>query len=90
MKDPMYSSLMKRGAALLGALAVIGFTGLATAAPPVVKTVRWDATRASIPHETYSGKAITLKGTCDQQGADLLWIWDFGDGSPVATGTVDG
>ena len=58
------------------------------AAPPVVKTVPWVATNALIPHDTWSGKTVTLKGTCDQEGANIKYTWDFGDGSPVATGTV--
>lgn len=62
--------------------------GIAVATPPAVKTVPWVSSNPLIPHTTYSGKAIRLKGTCDRQGSDLHWTWDFGDGSPVATGTV--
>lgn len=60
----------------------------AQAAPPVVKTVPWVATNPLIPHDTWIGKTVTLKGTCDQQGANIRYTWDFGDGTPVATGTV--
>ncbi|GAM10017.1 amylopullulanase [Geobacter sp. OR-1] len=60
----------------------------AFAAAPEVKTVPWVATNTLIPHDTYSGKAIFLKGTSDVQGANIKYIWDFGDGSPVATSTV--
>lgn len=60
----------------------------ASAAAPVVKTVPWVPTNPLIPHDTYPGKAVTLKGTCDLQGATIQYTWDFGDGSPVATGTV--
>lgn len=70
------------------ALVVIGLTGVAVAAPPVVKTVPWVASNSLIPHDTYAGKAIRLKGTSDIQGATIQYTWDFGDGSPVATGTV--
>ncbi len=70
---------------LAGMVVLPGDSG---AAPPVVKTVPWIATNPLIPHDTYAGKAIRLKGTCDQQGSNLTWTWDFGDGSPVATGTV--
>lgn len=58
------------------------------AAVPVVKTVPWVAGNALIPHSAYAGKAVTLKGTCDQSGAHLQWTWDFGDGSAVAVGSV--
>jgi PKD repeat protein len=71
----------------LGLLAVLA-PGLAQAASPVVKTVPWVATNPLIPHDTYSGKTITLKGTCDSQGANFSYSWDFGDGSAPATGTV--
>ena len=57
-------------------------------AQPVVKTVPWVSTNPLIPHDTWSGKSITLKGTADVQGANIQYTWDFGDGSPVATGTV--
>ena len=59
----------------------------ASAAPPVVKTVPWLANNPLVAHPSYTGKTITLKGTCDRTGANVKWIWDFGDGSAVATGT---
>ena len=65
-----------------------GMGGVCFAAAPVVKTVPWVATNPLIPHDTYTGKTITLKGTADIQGAGIQYSWDFGDGSPVATGTV--
>jgi len=62
----------------------------ALAAPPVVKTVPWAASYPLIPHDTYEGKRITLKGTSDvpPPGNTYLYSWDFGDGSPVASGSV--
>jgi len=60
----------------------------AFAAIPVVKTVPWVASNPLISHDTWSGKSTRLKGTSDQQGANFQWTWDFGDGTPVATGTV--
>jgi len=60
----------------------------AFAVPPVVKTVPWVASNPLIPHDTWSGKSIRLKGTCDMQGATIQYTWDFGDGTPVAIGTV--
>lgn len=69
-------------------LALMLAAGAAMAAPPVVKTVPWVASNALIPHDTWSGKSIRLKGTSDVQGGNIEYTWDFGDGSPVATGTV--
>jgi len=60
----------------------------AFAVQPVVKTVPWVASNPLIPHDTYPTKSIRLKGTADMQGAGITYTWDFGDGSPVATGTV--
>jgi PKD repeat protein len=79
-----------RGSVVLTAAALLlfGLTSLVLAAPPVVKTVPWVATNPLIPHDTYPGKQITLKGTADAEGANIQYIWDFGDGGPVATGTV--
>lgn len=70
----------------------VAFLAAATCAlaiPPVVKTVPWVATNPLIPHDTWEGKVITLKGTSDVQGASYKYIWDFGDGSPVAEGTIN-
>jgi len=60
----------------------------AFAVVPVVKTVPWVATNPLVPHTTFAGKAVRVKGTSDVQGANFSYSWDFGDGSPVATGTV--
>ena len=77
---------------LLSIFVVLAVTNLlilpASAAVPVVKTVPWVASNPLIPHDTYAGKSIRLKGTADVQGATILYTWDFGDGSPVVTGTV--
>jgi hypothetical protein len=59
----------------------------ALAQAPVVKTAPWVASNPIIPHDTWSRKQITLKGTPDVQGANILYTWDFGDGSPAVTGT---
>lgn len=72
----------------VGILACLVLTGFALAAPPMVKVVPWVATNPLIPHDTYEGKQVTLKGTADVQGANIQYIWDFGDGSPVASGVV--
>lgn len=70
---------------LLGAGAV---SLAAHASPPVVKTVPWVAGRPLVPHTTYPGRTVRLKGTADVQGVNFQYVWDFGDGSAPATGTV--
>lgn len=72
--------------AALAALACCCFTSFA--ALPVVKTVPWVDSAPLIPHTTYPAKSIRLKGACDVQGANIQYTWDFGDGTPVSTGTV--
>src|ERR1041385_7426209 len=72
----------------LGVVVIWGWASATTGAPPVVRTVPWVANKPLIPHDTYAGRQVTLKGTSDQEGPDIRWIWDFGDGSPTASGTV--
>ena len=72
---------------VLAAIAMLAPSQL-LAIVPVVKTVPWDPANFAAPHFTYAGKAITLKGTSNQQGANFVYDWDFGDGSPHATGAV--
>lgn len=74
--------------ACLGGLAWALSTGTAWGVLPTVKVVPWVPSDPTIPHDTYSGKTITLKGTSDVSGSTIQWTWDFGDGSAVATGTV--
>lgn len=69
-------------------MVMIAITQAAFALTPVPKTVPWEATNPGIPHDTYAGKSVTLKGTSDVQGASIQATWDFGDGSPVATFVV--
>src|ERR1044072_2280814 len=73
---------------LIFAILIVLCPAAAFAAVPVVKTVPWVATNPLIPHDTYAGKAITLKGTSDLAGATIQYSWDFGDGTAVQTGTV--
>ncbi len=74
--------------ALVGVVLAAALPTSALAQAPVVKTVPWVATNPLIPHDTWSGKSIRLKGTSDLQGGAITYTWDFGDGSPVASGTV--
>jgi hypothetical protein len=60
----------------------------AFAVVPIVKTVPWVAANSSVPHDTYAGKTITLKGTSDQAAGNFKFDWNFGDGSVHATGIV--
>lgn len=84
MRETNQTSLRRAGMTLAALLV----PALAFAAPPVVKTVPWIPTDPLVPHDTYAGKSIRLKGTSDRQGAAIQYDWDFGDGSPHATGTV--
>src|SRR5437016_2224534 len=59
------------------------------AAEPVVRTVPWVAADATIPHDTYAFKRITLKGTSSLQGPNIRATWDFGDGSTPASFSVE-
>ncbi len=68
--------------------ALIGISGAALAAPPVVKTVPWVATNPLIPHDTWSGEVIHLKGPSDVQGANIRFSWDFGDGTTTPFAVV--
>lgn len=85
MKSPLRLAFWSWVFATIG---FIAFTGTAHAVQPTVMTVPWVASNPLIPHDTWSGKSIRLKGTADVQAANFQYTWDFGDGSPVATGTV--
>ena len=39
-------------------------------------------------NDSWSGKQVSLKGTADVQGANIQYSWDYGDGTPITTGTV--
>ena len=78
---------MKRYLMVTAAWLMLPLAGFAVA--PVVKTVPWVPAQALIPHDTWSGKMIRLKGTADVQGAGVNFRWSFGDGSADVTGTVN-
>jgi hypothetical protein len=80
-----HTSLRKILVYVLGLALVAAFSPLAAqAAPPVVKTVPWVATNPLIPHDAWTGKSVTLKGTCNVVGANYEYWWDYGDGSGVS------
>ncbi len=76
----------------LVAIAALALLALPTAAEAAaaftVKTVPWVASNSLIPHDTYAGKAIHVKGACEDctaSGHNYHWIWSFGDaGTPVS------
>lgn len=77
---------MTRLSFVFGAIAMAATPALAVL--PAVKTVPWVPTDLTIPHDTYAGKTITLKGTSSVSGPTIQATWDFGDNSPVATFNV--
>ncbi len=68
-------------------LIVLSFTPLSQAAPKAL-CVPWRPADATIPHSTYSGAQITLKGIA-RDGA-THYYWDYGDGSPAMVWTAIG
>jgi hypothetical protein len=56
---------------------------------PEAICVDWQPSNPSIPHYTYSGKQITLKGIA-RDAATTHYSWDFGDGSPAMAWTPIG
>jgi len=51
---------------------------------PIVVCVPWQFTGSTeVPHRTWSGKEIRLKGTVKGGIGTLQYTWDFGDGSPA-------
>jgi hypothetical protein len=70
-------------------LAISVWTSSALAVTPTVKTVPWVASNPLIPHDTWSGKQITLKGTTDVTGSNFEYWWDFGDASATAPANVN-
>lgn len=80
-----------KASSLLIALATAGMVSLpAYAVVPVVKTVPWVATNPLIPHTTFSGKSVRLKGTTEVPSplSNFEYMWDFGDGNATGWGTV--
>lgn len=80
----------RAGGILLIAFLLLACVSVLSAAPPVVKTVPWVATNPLVPHDTYPGLSVVLKGTVTNLtgGHTYTYSWDFGDGSAPATGTV--
>jgi RHS repeat-associated protein len=55
----------------------------------LVTAVPWQFSGdAEIPHDCWSGKQIRLKAVASTAALPFTYTWDFGDGTPVSTGTV--
>ncbi len=61
---------------------------IAQAAAPDVVTVPWRGA-LDLPHETYNGKAIHLKGVAHNVAAGATATWDPGDGSGPHAVSID-
>ncbi len=72
----------------LNVVATVVLPVIAWAAAPVVKTVPWVPAQPLLPHDTWSGKTVRLKGTANVLGPAVNYRWSFGDGSADATGIV--
>lgn len=80
--------LARRMAVIGSALALFGMGSAALAAPPQTATVPWRGL-LDLPHETYNGKQIHLKGVAWGLEPGATATWDPGDGSPVKAATVN-
>jgi hypothetical protein len=92
----MNSTTSGAGPRLVSVLAIMsvalaGLVAGAAAAQPQVVCVPASALNPAVPHDTWSGLEIGLRGTAHDPDGDATlatYEWDFGDGSPVWTGTV--
>ncbi len=79
---------MKRRISAMAILLVALFLASSAVAQPIVKTVPAVPTNPLVPHDTWSGNAITLKGTVNSPCSGCTYAWDPGDGTPAITGSV--
>ena len=64
-------------------------TTVTLAAGPVVACVPWQFSGPmEVPHHTWDGNTVRLKGAVKGGIGTLTYTWDFADGSGVQTGTV--
>lgn len=67
-------------------VSMTAFAATPVAADPGIKaiTVPWNSANPSVPHYTYSGASVRLKGIARDIGTtNPMYRWDFGDGSPL-------
>ena len=86
--NTMLSRLRIAAAVALPALLPIGLYALT---PPTAMTVPFQAATPTVPHTSWSGNQVTLKGTITGPGVaagTVTYDWDPGDGGTHCTGTV--
>lgn len=55
----------------------------------LVKAIPWRLVGGTeIPHDTWSGRSVTLKAVASSAPIPFTWTWSFGDGSATQSGTV--
>jgi hypothetical protein len=89
MKMNKNLSRLRIAAAL--ALPALLQTGLYAITPPTAMTVPFQAAAPTVPHTSWSGNQVTLKGTITGAGVGVDTInydWDPGDGGSHCSGTV--
>jgi hypothetical protein len=50
--------------------------------------VPWVPTNVALPHYTYTGRSITIKGIARYAGAGAQYRWDFGDGTSTSYAAI--
>ena len=74
---------------ILTLIALLSFTSFAYAEIHAI-CVPWQPSNPALPHYTYDGADITLKGIARSDAGETLvgYEWDFGDGSPPVLNSI--